>query len=64
MEIDLNATPNASSQEIAILVDFIKNTNKISEATALAIAKNFIPITFKKNEFIYHVCCLLKYRKV
>jgi CRP-like cAMP-binding protein len=35
-----------------VLVDFIKNTNKISEETAIAIADNFEPINFTKNEFV------------
>ena len=49
---ELNTAQSTNDEDIGVLVDFIKNTNNITEASAIAIAKNFIPKTFIKNEFI------------
>jgi CRP-like cAMP-binding protein len=43
---------NITGASSSVLVDFIKNTNRISEETAIAIANNFESIHFNKNEFV------------
>ena len=48
----MDETKKITGDSSSVLVNFIKNTNKISEETAIAIANNFESIHFNKNEFV------------